>query len=194
MKKAAIAIAVLLACSQPFAQGLINFINSPTTLFSDGSIFYFAGDRYFGLLTAPMGTQDPREFSFSGLYATNSFAAGRFVGGNQIIVPGWTPGESRSFLVAGWSASLGHDWNQNWLNALFPGPGLFGLSSIGSGAPGGFDGTGPAPPLNLFGGATGIQTGFALRPVPEPSPRALLWSGAIVLALSRRGYLGRKAW
>jgi hypothetical protein len=46
---------------------------------------------------------------------------------------------------------------------------------------GGFAGQWPLPPLNLFGGATGIQTGFTLNTVPEPTASALMIMGLAVL-------------
>jgi hypothetical protein len=55
-------------------------------------------------------------------------------------------------------------WNPAWLEGNFSRFGWFGLSSIGTGAAGGTDGTTALFPLNLFGGPTGIQTGFYLYP------------------------------
>jgi hypothetical protein len=179
MRKRTLSVLLSLIFSSAGAQGLVNFFNNSATLFSarpdsparpGGS----QGLYYFALLTAPEGTTDPNQFSFSGLYATNQTAWGRFFGGNAIAVPGWLPGTSRSYLVAGWTPNLGHDWNPSWLDSVFiNATGFFGFSSIGSGVAGGFNGTGPIPPLNLFGGATGIQSGFELYPVNVPEPSAL---------------------
>lgn len=179
-------LAGLLELALP-AQGIINFANNATTLVTAGppaqTGFRWWGPCYFGLLTAPLGTTDPTQFTFSGLYATNLPATGRFRGGMGVMVPGWLPGAPKSFLVAGWSADLGVYWNQNWLSGLFSNTGYFGISSIGSAAAGG-----SLPPLNLFGGSTGIQSGFTLAPVdvPEPSLGKL-----VVLAVAiffRRGW------
>jgi hypothetical protein len=85
-----------------------------------------------------------------------------------------------SFFVAGWSSSLGHDWNQQWLNGKFGALGYFGISSVATGVSGGPD-LPPWPPLPLFGGPTGIQTGFVLSPVPEPSVLSLEVAGALLL-------------
>jgi hypothetical protein len=89
-----------------------------------------------------------------------------------------------SFLVAGWSASLGHDRNQQWMNGNFGGVGFFGLSGIGIGFPGGPSGGVPVPYLYLFGGM-GIQTGWNLSPVPEPSSACIAALGLLTLMLYR---------
>jgi len=117
MKK--IIVAVLLAgCSTSvFSQGLVNFFNNATTLISSSgtAIQGSPGTYYFALLTAPVGTTDPALFTFSGAYGTNQATAGRFTGGVNVPIPGWYPGTTRAFMVAGWSASKGHDWNSNWV-------------------------------------------------------------------------------
>src|SRR5579863_1569934 len=96
-----------------FAQGTVVFINAPTTLVSAGPMGQNAaipgppGSYYFGLLTAPPATTNPGQFTFAGVYATNTSSPGRLDGGEPAVVAGWLPGETRSFLVAGWSSSLG---------------------------------------------------------------------------------------
>lgn len=178
-----------------FAQGWINFINSPTTLFSvrssGGAEVGINGSYYFGLLTAPPGTVDPAQFSFSGVYATNAAVAGRFLGGTFLPVPNWEVGTSKSYLIAGWSGSLGSEWNAAWLDGMFSRTGYFGLSAIGTGVAGGIFDTNmpPIPPLNLFGG-TGIQAGFSLFPVgvPEPATAAIVAVGVAVLTLLARAH------
>jgi hypothetical protein len=133
-----------------FAQGLITFANDPTTLIS---IIYVTngppgpavpipannpGAFYFGLLTnsSPVGP-----FTFTGVYATNTAAAGR-VGPDSYspTVPGWTPGATIFYEVFGWSANFGVTFNPNWLNGNFganPPAGFIGLSTVGSGVAGG---------------------------------------------------------
>jgi hypothetical protein len=96
---------------------------------------------------------------------------------------------TKSFFVAGWTADLGHDWNQRWMSGIFGTQGHWGISMIATGVAGGFDGTGPLPPLNLFGGATGVQSGFVLHtvePVPEPSILGMTLLGAATLVRHRR--------
>ena len=189
MKIALVAFSVLFAAAPSFSQGWVNFVNGSTALVSVGGpgqstlIAGPQGSYYFGLLTAPLGTTDPAQFAFTDVYATNrSDAPGRLYGGLDVGVPGWLPGDTKSFLVAGWSASLGHDWNAEWQSGIFAGTGYFGLSAIGSGYPGGPGGV-PTPGLQIFGGFTGIQTGFNLLPVPEPSVLSLgIAGGALLLA------------
>jgi hypothetical protein len=174
-------------------QGTVNFINGPGTLVSVGPLGQEAlisgpvGSYYFGLLIAAPGTTQPSLFSFAGIYATNDAAfPGRLAGEfpTPTPVPGWGPGVPMSFLVAGWSSSLGHDWNQSWMSGIFAGPGDFGLSSIATGTSGGL-GLPPTPGLDLFGGPTGIQTGFALLPVPEPTGGGFAAAATIVILLHR---------
>jgi hypothetical protein len=192
MKRALIILSLSLVTAATFAQGLVNFYNSQATLFNTViypgygtpvSLDWTPGNFYFGLLTAPIGTSDPRQFSFSGVYATNMGMPGRFSGGGAVSVPGWMPGENRSFLVAAWSANLGHNWNESWMHDVPPG--LWSLSSIGTGVAGGWN-IGPIPPLYLFGGATGIQTGWGFAIIPEPSAVSLATLAAATLLLRRR--------
>ena len=149
------------------AQGLVNFINTPTSLISvsslDGTtaISGARGSYYFALLTAESGTTQLNVFQFSGLYATNQNVAGRIYGGMGVAVPGWLPGTARSFLVFGWPATEGPVFNPAWLNGvLLP---EFGISMIGTGIAGGLDpNTGEmAPPLPVFGSST-INFGFPI--------------------------------
>jgi hypothetical protein len=90
-----------------------------------------------------------------------------------------------SFLVAGWSSTLGHDWNQQWLSGNFAAIGFFGLSTIATGDAGGPSGGIPYVALPLFGGST-IQTGFNLNPVPEPSAVSLFALAAATLTFKHR--------
>jgi hypothetical protein len=195
MKKYLVTLSLSLAAVTTFAQGAVNFFNGTTTLVSAGPVGQQTiisqpqGSYYFGLLTAPSGASDLSQFSFAGVYATNLGAAspGQFSGGPRTYVAGWLPGVTMSFVVAGWSSTLGHDWSQQWLSGGFGGDGFFGFSPIGSGAAGApRTGVAGPPPLNLFGGGTGVLTGWNLAPVPEPSIMALAALGAIALMLHRR--------
>jgi len=196
MKKLAAILCLSALTTGAFAQGLVTFLNSGTTLSTSsatvggpqtatgGSV----GSWYYGLLIAASGTTDPTTFTFSGVYATNISTAGRFFGGANVPVTGWAAGATMAFEVAGWSATLGHDWQNGWLKGTFSGSGNFGLSSIATAASGGA-GTPASPALNLFGGASGIQNGFNLGPagaIPEPSSMALAGLGAAALLIFRR--------
>jgi hypothetical protein len=196
MKDILLGVLLLLPVSRTFSQGTVVFANTPTTLVSAGPAGQNAiiskppGSYYFGLLTAPPGTTDTSRFVFAGAYATNSAVPGYFAAapsGYSTAVPGWGEALTMSFLVAGWSSSLGHDWNQQWMSGDFGTIGCFGLSSIGTGETGGPAGGVPAAALPLFGptGSTLITTGWNLDAVPEPSAAALLALGTAALLLRR---------
>jgi hypothetical protein len=166
-------LAILLSGLPAVGQGLVSFYNTPTSLVAlyrdpaggPVSVQWDPGMYYFGLLSAPLGATNLNQFTFTGVYATNEAVIGRFSGGTQ-QVPGWPPGTFMSFMVAGWSSNLGHDWQPAWLSGSFDGNGLFGLSGLGAGPAGGFDGTNSGFALPIFGGATGLESGFALYPAP----------------------------
>ena len=192
MKKLAAILCLSALSTGAFAQGLINFFNSATTLVSSGQTTQTAtaisgspGAYYFALLTSPVGANN---FTFANVYGTNQAVAGRFLGGANIQVSGWAPGTARDFKVAGWSQNLGPTFNASWLTSAPAGVNqFFGVSSLGTGQAGGFNGTGTLPNLNIFGGATGIQNGFALiTATPEPTSMALAGLGAAALLIFRR--------
>jgi hypothetical protein len=193
MKNLLTGLSLAMSASMMFGQGTVQFVNTPTTLVSAGpvgqeaAIVGLPGSYYFGLLIAAPGTADLARFTFTGVYATNVASAGRLGAGSYTpTVPGWAVAVTMSFLVAGWSSSLGHDWNQQWVSGSFNTAGYFGLSGIGLGYAGGpGDGGGPLPPYSLFGGSA-IQNGWNLDPVPEPSAAALLALAATVLMLCER--------
>jgi hypothetical protein len=166
-------IAVFCACSSftSSAQGLIIFSNTPETLISanlGGNVAAISGpvgSYYFALLisTSPSGP-----FAFPGVYATNVVTAGggQFDGGT-VRVPGWQPGTTMFYLVAGWAVSLGTMFQPSWLS----GPGYvspFYFTEVGLGIAGG--GPQNLPALPLFGG-TGISSGINLGVLPDWTPR-----------------------
>jgi len=188
MKKLAAILCLSALSTGAFAQGLINFFNNANTLVSSGTsvnntaaISGAPGSFYFALLTSAVGANT---FTFANVLGTNQASAGRFNGGANVQVAGWAAGTARDFEVAGWDSSLGATFNPAWLTGTTPG---VGFSSLGTGQAGGFNGTGTLPNLNIFGGATGIQTGFnVITGVPEPSSMALAGLGAAALLIFRR--------
>ena len=197
MKRLVTILCLSSSLSGGLGQGLINFFNNSTTLVSTGVplgpppavISGAPGSYYFGLLTSPVGVD---LFTFAGVYGTNQTVPGRFNGGVGVAVPGWTPGTALDFEVAGWSANLGPTFNPQWLTGnlgSFELSGFFGVSAVGTGVAGGVTATGTLPNLNLFGGATGIQTGFELSHgilIPEPSGLVLAALGAAAFLIFRR--------
>jgi hypothetical protein len=211
MKKLLIATTLAMVSLGAFAQGTIGFLNSSTTLArtnssaGNGPAASAAGGFYYGVFTtpyngvgplpgAPLPTDLGTSWVFTGSYATNIPAVGRLSGGNNVpTATGWAAGETRAYVVAGWSSNLGHDWNliQNQITtgAWANGNGFFGYSSIGFGIAGG----GPLalPFFSLFGSGptasgTPITAPFNMNVVPEPATFALAGLGAAALLVMRR--------
>lgn len=177
------------------AQGLINFLNSASTLVtlnSNGVVATPAnslGMFKYELFTAPAGTLNPSAFVSSGIIGTNTSSAGRLSGGANLPIPGRALGGTCAILVRGWSTDLGDDWATAFANAMTRYVGWFGESTI---APnfrlGGDGGAGFVVISPAFGGSTGIQSGFSLFPVflPEPSSLAITALGFGFLRLLRQ--------
>jgi len=183
-------------------QGLVKFANSATTLFSlDGlAAPPGAGPFYFALLSAPLGTTDPHQFTFAGVYATNTTATtgGRFQGGSLFGVQcnsTWPAATSRSFYVFGWDAGWdGVTFDISWIST--PGPldiahggfwgppsNRFGVSAIAAGMSGGTDPVTQQslPALALFTGSTISQGIDIITWGPEPSSISLVLLGGGVI-------------
>ena len=196
MKTYTLVLLAIWTSSRLFAQGTVNFLNNPSSLVSVQNIpggqpyllpalgSSYLSPFYFGLFTAPAGSTSGADFTFSGVYATNTTVAGRFDGGSGVTVPGWMPGTAMSYEIVGWNGQP--TWNQSWVTDPNKGsPLAFGISGIGTGVAGGNVPTGTLAPLDLFGGTTGIQGGFTLFTtfvsVPEPSSTSLICIGATAL-------------
>lgn len=185
MKRLIVALNLAAFTCLVFGQGEINFLNNSSTLIigMDGSPAAPAGTYYFGLFIAPVGTTTPNAFTFTGCYATNVAVAGRIFGGNFVPVTGWPAGTAMAFMVRGWPASLGHDWNPGWLQ----GGVLLGTSMIATGNAGGWDGVGNLPPVNLFG-STAISSGFMIWACLGP-----YWMGFAIQPTNQSVVLGGMA-
>jgi hypothetical protein len=182
-----VAVAVALSVRPAIlAQGLVNFYNDATTpvytQLIGGPTSIMSGPRdsfYFGLLIG-----DPLNgvnWTFTGLYGTNTGVNGLFSGGT-VAVPGWLAGTTTNFLVAGWSSDLGHDYDPF---LLLTGRGYFGTVN-GFGVAGNES---TVPTLNLFNGDPGTISGngfVLLTSVPEPSSASLIAVGAGMWLLLRR--------
>jgi hypothetical protein len=188
VKKHLITLSLSLAATTTFTQGLVNFANTPTTLVSISPLVYPPkpasimsgppGSYYFGLFLL-----NSKNYTFTGIYATNTGINGLFSGGT-VAVPGWAPGTSQEYFVAGWSAAfMGHDFRPIWLTGsqilgnFGMSPGAFGIAGNAS----------SIPTLNLFEGS-GIPFGFELynNLVPEPATAVLAMLGAATVAILRR--------
>jgi hypothetical protein len=137
-----ISLLFLMATWTTAGQGLVTFLNWSNETVTAGSVGQQTaisgpvGSYYFGLLIAAPGTADPSQFIFTDVYATNlNGAPGRLYGGSAVPVPGWFAGAEMSYMVAGWSASLGHDWSPQWQSGIFATTGYFGFSTVATGVP-----------------------------------------------------------
>jgi hypothetical protein len=204
MKRATLTIAAISLALSVFGQGTVNFNNTPGTLILTnwsavgggiGGINGAGGPYYFGLFVAPVGQNVGSSsvdlfagpWTFTGVYATNTAAAGRLSGspGTGVPVPGWGGGTSMDYVVAGWHSSLGHDWSV--VGPLVQGPHpeyLFAHSVIGEGISGG----GPLgqPVLALFGAVAPSIQGFQFPVTPEPSILSFTGLAAAAMLIRRR--------
>jgi hypothetical protein len=196
------------------AQGAIKFSNFSTGYYvstngarvglgsASGVTDIGLGDYYYELLydTSTPTSSNPLTGGWepTGLIATNStiFAGGITGPGGAagVAVPQVAPSASAYFEIVGWSASLNSfslpqllaQYNSgNW-----EGLGYFGVSSPTAGAItlGGL-GTPATLPSALFGGVSGIQSGFVLDGIgatPEPGSVALAGLGGLALLALRR--------
>ncbi|HLH55006.1 MAG TPA: PEP-CTERM sorting domain-containing protein [Verrucomicrobiae bacterium] len=192
MRKLAAILCLSALTTGAFAQGLVNFLNNNSTLTSatinnqTATASGPVGSWYYGLLIG--SGSNPDAFTFAGVYATNLATAGRFFGGTSVPVTAWVAGSTTNYAVAMWSSSLGATFQSSWLAGNFGGKtGNFGISPVATGISGGA-GSPASPAYNLFGGTTGIQTGFNALAVgvPEPSSMALAGLGAAALLIFRR--------
>jgi hypothetical protein len=103
----------------------------------------------------------------------------------------WAAGTSGSYIIVGWSATLGITWStvsselaDDWDNVTDPTKNyFFGVSTIGTGTPT----ASPSPADNLWNaGAPGFALALYEIPVPEPGTLALAAFGGASLLLFRR--------
>jgi hypothetical protein len=201
MKKILIAIGLIAMVTSSQAQGLVNFLNSSTTLITLTDARQanpnlgalpagVPGTFRFELFRAAAGTSTDVGFIATGLIATNITTAGRLIGGNGLAVPGTSLGGTAALLVRGWSANLGTTYAEALVNYNAGVGGFLGSSSIAANfLLGGDGGAGNIPTSPVFGAsANQITSGFALNysPVPEPSSMVLAGLGAASLLLFRR--------
>lgn len=187
----------------------VDIYGNPTALTGSGLTFGNATapqGYYYVLLMQPyLGgpTNNPTASTllsggwlFVGIGATNVTNPGRLGGGAAALTLNNDPaGVTNQFVVAGWSSNIATNGLAGWMtvsNELSLGswttlnnlPGYFGISQVGTG----IGSSSSASPELLFGGATGIQTGWNLDlvPVPEPGSLALAGIGGLSLLLFRR--------
>jgi len=228
MKKLLTTLCIGALAFAAYSQGTVNFGNTSLTLVSTNAAYLSGttgttattlGGFNYAVFTAASTVSSASSaldlltptWTFTTLTGTNTAVAsgGRLNGGSGVVVPtGWAPGVTNSFLIAGWSSSLGN-WaavqslitggsfatggGSRYQVAGNPAAGSFlGISAVSFGAAGG--GTAGLPAFSLFGSTptaqgTPLATGFQLFPVvavPEPSSFALAGLGAAALMIFRR--------
>jgi len=189
--------------STTFAQGLINFQNSSTTLISAGGVAMPGSSTSpfnFAVFLAPSDTVNVDNTAAPSLTAAgwqqpnagtvnHATAAGRLAVTAAMPVSGWAGGSTVDYIVRGWSANAGATWAEAlafWNNGN-PSQNMYiGSSEIGNNAVLG-DGSSIANPT-MFGVAGTQVNGFnmALVSVPEPTSMVLAGLGAASLLLFRR--------
>jgi hypothetical protein len=202
MKKTLTTLALLAVAAASFAQGIVNFGNSSTTLISANGVSMpgsATSTFYFAIFMAPSGTvtADFQTIPTGGftdaawgnaLYTTvnHASAAGRLATTAAAAqIPGFAGGSTADFIVRGWSANAGATYAEALASygAGLQGA-LFGTSRIGNNIVLS-DGAG-IPVTTLFGVGGNQIGGFNLVPVPEPSSMALAGLGAASLLIFRR--------
>jgi len=225
MKKLAVTLCLAALATGAFAQGTVNFqngvglnisTNATATGGTSGVTGSGANGYYYALFIAPSSVTSV-DANYQDLLGggwtytnpgTNTGIAGRMSGGTGIGVPGWAPTATNSYVIVGWSASLGSSWatvrselqgstfsGGKWSGGAWAANGFFGGSVRGFGQAGGTDpNTGQSfLPFNLYGTtatASGTPVGgfslFSVTPVPEPTTFALAGLGAAALVIFRR--------
>jgi len=181
-----------------FAQGIVQFNNTATTLLSTNStatpppgqaanaVGITQTGYLIGLYIAPQGTTDPNAFTLMGPTTASTgspLAPGRFNGnppGGSFVISNNT-GQTIAFQVRAWTTSAGSTYELARLSS--DARRYLGVSAIGEATPA----TGLLPAPALFGTSAGQVGGFVLVPVvPEPSSIALGLLGLGAIALFRR--------
>ncbi|MGC3958706.1 MAG: hypothetical protein QM813_12435 [Verrucomicrobiota bacterium] len=203
MKKTLTTLALVAVTAASFAQGIVNFGNSSTTLISANgtsipgsatSTFYFAifmapsGTVTADFTTLPTATAFTADWG-SALFTTvnHASAAGRLATtAAAAAIPGFAGGSTADFIIRGWSANVGTTY-ASALAAYNAGGqgGVFGTSRVGNNIVLS-DGAG-IPVTTVFGVGGNQVGGFNLVPVvPELSSMALAGLGAASLLIFRR--------
>ena len=199
MKTIAIVFASFVTSASGFAQGLLHFDNSSSTLISaNGSPMPVSGEQkfFFALFLAPANTVDTPgltpaltdpNFQIVEAYNTNhAVGPGRLVRYPNVVVS-YPPGSTVDFVVRGWSANAGTTWSEalaNWNNGSPSQPMFIGSSVAGNNLP---PGGGLSAYPTIFGISDPWQIpGFNMTFIPEPSALALAVVGGAALWASVR--------
>ena len=237
MKKLFALLYASIVATSAFAQGTISVVNGTYAFARTNAIGFgetagntapVLGGFYYAVFTAASTVTSIDSslqnllngtWTFTGVYATNTGVAtgGRLNGGAGVTtLQGWTPGQTNSYLVLGWSGNLakfdvntilndlrgsqlhGGFWDGGFFGATNIDNAFVGASAIGFGEAGG--GTTGLPALGLFGGANTAEgnpiganpnpSPFDLfvvcGPCPEPNAFALVGVGAAAVLFLRR--------
>jgi hypothetical protein len=172
-----------------------------------------AGQFDYALLIAnyggPVPSSSPLDAAWSGAVLTGvnftgvaGGTAGQGGGAGAAIAawgaptgPNYSDATEKYYMIVGWSSNLGANWGvvsadlaSGW--ATLPAQNaFFGTSAIGFGFSGGGPNNLPAPSLygvQALAMPGGLQSGFQLMVIPEPTTLALAGLGGLSLLLFRR--------
>lgn len=121
----------------------------------------------------------------------NAGFSGQFFGPNNnqsTVITNWPAATVDSFVLVGWSASLGNNWltvSNELSSGNWQANGYFGVSQVGNLASGG-GGNNPAATLFGAGGITSTTDLYAITTTPEPATIALAGLGGLSVLLFRR--------
>ena len=206
MKKLVLTLSLVgvVACS--FAQGTINFVNTPATLISAGgvsapgsatsqfnfAIFLAASDTVNGIGQSGPAIGTGSLFLTPNGANVNGTGAGRLANASSLATTGgFGPGSTVDFIVRGWSANAGATyaealafWNNGSPSAnMYIGQSLVGNDLVLGGGAIGASGVMGAGAFQVGGFNLGLVPAVV---VPEPSSLVLAGLGAASLLAFRR--------
>jgi len=199
MKKLLLLAVLGLTAVSAMAQGRISFRNTASTtfnIFTNNAIGDSLGvmqtqlvaQYRFGLYASPTTGALEGSLTLIGITtnASNPNFLGKIFGPDPyaLTAPGYVAGSPLTFQIKGWSIAGGLTYDEAVQASLLDPLNIaLGISAVGTTTPTASPGT----PGALFGTAPGLlNSGFIIKPIPEPSSIALGLLGLGAIAMFRR--------